>query len=229
MFEFLKIDNEIIGVDVNDLSLKISKLKKTKKGFDLIFLESFKMPPNIVSDGVIVNRDAFVKFVKSTFLTPRVKKLKTKYLAISLPEAKSFSRIIKMPKMKKEELIKAVRFEAENYIPIPINSVYLDFEKVNEKDYKDHIDVFINAIPRSIVDTYLGSFKLAGLTPCIMEVESQSVCRALLRDGKSSEVLTFLNLGESSANLIVYAMGLPILSTSIQFSSKKLTEIISSE
>ena len=76
-----------------------------------------------------------------------------------------------MPLMNEEEAAKAVYFEAENYIPLPIESVYLDAQIVGAtSNHPDHADVLIAALPKKTVDSYLYSLRKAGLKPLVFEI-----------------------------------------------------------
>jgi len=91
-------------------------------------------------------------------------------------------QVIQMPKMDEEELRLAVPLEAENHIPMPISEVYLDFQVIPPiKDYFNHIEVLIVAMPKKIVDSYVSCFKKAGLIPLILEAESEAIARALVK------------------------------------------------
>ncbi len=188
MLQFLNLKPEIFGIDINDLSLKIVRLKKKRKGFSLVSFNEVDIKPGIVEEGVIKNEETLVKIIKSACKTVKGKKIGTKYVVASLPEEKSFSQVIQMPEMDKDELKSAVPFEAENYIPLPIDKVYLDFQAINlAKDGVnycdgDHCDLLIAATPKSIVDSYVSCLKKSGLVPYALEVESQAIARALVNN-----------------------------------------------
>ncbi len=231
MLKFLNLQPEIFGIDVNDLSLRIVKLKKKGKGFSLVSFNEVNIQSGIVKEGVIQDEVALIKIIKFACSTVKGKKLDTKYVAVSLPEEKSFSQVIQMPKMTEEELKLAVPFEAENYIPLPINNVYLDFQIINphDKDNVNHLDLLINVVPKSIVDSYVSCFKGAGLIPCILEVESQSIARALIKNGQETLPLLLIDIGVSSTSFVIFSRNSVRFTSSIPISSQELTDAISSK
>lgn len=230
MFKFLNLQPEIFGIDVNDLSLRIVKLKKKRVGFVVSSFNETNIPNGIIEEGVIKNQEAFVKIIKESCGTVKGKKLGTKYVAVSLPEEKSFSQVIQMPKMSSKELESAVPFEAENYIPLAIDKVYLDFEQIDCHDGKNitnHVDLLINVMPKSIVDSYVTCFKKAGLIPCVMEVESQSIARALIKNGDGDSPLIIIDFGKTKTSFIIYSCASIRFTCSIPISSEQLTSVIS--
>ena len=228
MLKFLNLQPEVFGIDVNDFSLKIIKLKKSLKGFDVVSFNNYPLKPGIVKEGIILDKSALVKAITSACLSVKGQKLQTKYAVVSLPEEKSFSRVIQMPKMAKEDLVSAVPFEAENYIPIAIDKVYLDFQEIeSSKHHGGHCDLLINVLPKSIIDPYVYCFKQAGLVPLALEVESQSIARALLKNGSSDSPLIILDLGQDSTGFSIFSGNSIRFTCSLPGFSRQLTQAIS--
>lgn len=229
MLNFLNLQPEIFGVDINDLSLRIIKLKKKRKGFDLISFNEVKIKPGIIMEGTIQDKNALAEIIKMACKTVRGKKLNTKYVAVSLPEEKSFSQVIQMPKMTDEELKYAVPFEAESYIPLAIDKVYWDFEVINRHEGAvdlNHVDLIINVMPKPIVDSYAECFKKAGLVPCILEVESQAIVRALVKPQEDLLPSIFIDFGQTKSSFVIFSGRSIRFTSSIPISSKQLTEAI---
>ncbi len=225
---FLDLKYKIFGLDINDLSLKIVKLKKKSRGFALASFNEAKIAPSIINDGVIEDEEALAKIIKSAYSTVKGEKIKTKYVVASLPEEKSFLQVIQMPRMSKEELNLAVPLEAENYIPMPISEVYLDFQVISPlKDYLNYLEVLIVAMPKKIVDSYISCFKKAGLVPIILEPESGAIARALVKKEDKSSPVILIDFGENNTDFVVFSGGSVRFTCSIPISSRLLTEAIS--
>ena len=188
MFEFLTLKPGSFGLDISDLSLKIIKLKRKGKFFDLASFGEEEIKPGIIKEGEIKNEEKLAEIIKGAIKKVKGEKIRTKYVIVSLPEEKAFLQVIQMPRMSEEDLKSAVVYEAENYIPLPIEQVYLDSQIVPPVyDHLDHFDVLIAALPKKTVDPYLSSLKSAGLKPKALEIESLAVARALIK----SEVTSF--------------------------------------
>lgn len=230
MFKLLNLKPEIFAVDINDLSLKIVKIKKKRGSFRLVSFGEIKINPGVVEEGLIKNEDQLARTIISALKTIKGEKIGTKYVVVTLPEEKSFSKVIQMPKITEDEIRSALPFEAENYIPLPIEKVYLDFQTINyHKENSNHLDLLISAVPKLIVDSYVSSFKKAGLSPCIMEVESQSLARALIKNGAKSNPAIFVDFGETKTGLMIHDGESIHFTTTVPISSSKITEVLSDE
>ena len=62
--------------------------------------------------------------------------VKSDEVVVSLPTFSAFSTLIEVPEMSAEDTGKAMKFQAKQYIPLPISSVTIDWVKVGEKNLK---------------------------------------------------------------------------------------------
>lgn len=224
----LSLKIESFGIDISDLSLKIIKLKKRREVLSLASFGEFPVEPGIIKGGEITNEEALVEIIKNSLKKVKGEKINTKYIIASLPEEKAFLQVIKMPLMSEKELKGAVAFEAENYIPLLIDDVYLDFQKIKtENNNVDHFDVLIAALPKNIIDPYVSVFKKAGLKIKALEIESSAISRALIKDEFSKNPLLLIDLGATRISFIVFSGHALRFTSSIPISSQGFTRIIS--
>src|SRR3989344_1125791 len=227
MLDYLTLRPEVFGIDISDLSVKIIKLKKKKEFLSLASFGEMAIKPGIIEGGEIKNEDALPEIIKKALSQVKGEKIGTKYAVVSLPEEKAFSQVIQMPLMNEEEAAKAIYFEAENYIPLPIESVYLDAQIVGAtSNHPDHADVLIAALPKKTVDSYLYSLRKAGLKPLVFEIESQAIARSLVGGEKSSEPLLLIDFGATRTSFIIFSEHSLRFTTSLPISSRQFTETI---
>ena len=227
MLEFLKLETESFGLDISDLSFKIAKLKKKGKHFSLASWGEFSLKPGIIQEGEIKDQKALAEAIKKALNNVKGEKLGTRNVVVSLPEKKAFLQVIQMPKMKKEELEKAIPFEAENYIPLPMKDVYLDFQVIPSSNQKSkHLEVLIAALSKETIDSFLSCMKKAGLRPQAFEIESQSITRAVVEKQETKFPLFIVDFGKSNTSFIIFAGSSIRFTSSTAISSKGLTEAI---
>lgn len=224
MFRFLILKPEAFGLDISDLSLKIIKLRRKKKTLSLVSFGEISLQPGVIESGEVKDGKALAEAINLACSKIKGERLGTKYVIASLPEEKSFIQAIKMPLMGEEELKKAVYFEAENYIPLPIKEVYLDSQIISST--KEHTNVLIAALPKKIVDPYVVALKNGGLIPLALEVESLAVSRALVEKKTDSPPLLLIDLGATRTSFIIFSGHSVRFTSSIPVSSQKLTEAI---
>ncbi len=225
--EFLSLKPEAFGLDISDLSVKIIKLKKKREEIILSSWGEEKIKPGVIESGEIKDEKKLSEIIKEALNKVKGERIKTKYVIASLPEEKSFLQVIQMPKMPEEDLKSAVIYEAENYIPLPIHEVYLDYQIVPPVyDSLDHLDLLLVAVPRKIVDSYLSALKLAGLFPLAFEVESQAIARALIKNEITTQPILLIDLGATRTSFVIFSGYSLRLTASILVSSKTFDELI---
>jgi type IV pilus assembly protein PilM len=225
MFNLLNLYPGAFGLDISDLSLKIAEIKQQKNQLKLNVLDKSSLDEGIVEKGEIVDIERLAKSIKK--LVSKKQKIKTKQVIVSLPEEKSFVRVLQMPRMSKEEVKSAVEFEAENYIPFSPDKVYLDSHIIQstEKDSK-YIEVLLVALPKKTVDSYVSAIFQAGLTPIVMETESQATARAIIKGERIENPIFIADIGVTSTNFSVYRGSSLCFTSFIPFSSDRLTSAI---
>lgn len=227
MLQFLSLKPESFGLDISDLSLKIIKLKKRGKKFYLASFGEEKIEPGIIEGGEIKNEEKLAEILKEATKKVKGEKLNTKYVVASLPEEKAFLQVIQMPQMSEEDLKSAVLFEAENYIPLPIDQVYLDSQIIPPVfDHLEKLEVLIAAVPKKIVDSYLSVLKKVNLKPIAFEIESQAIARALIKNEKTEFPVLIIDLGATRTSFIIFVKNSIRFTCSIPVSSIHFTEII---
>ena len=227
MLEALTLQPETFALDISNLSLKIIKLKKKGKFFDLASFGEQPIKPGIIKEGEIQKEEDLTKTIKEALSQVKGQAIGTKYVIASLPEEKAFLQVIRMPRMSEEDLKSAVIYEAENYIPLPIEDVYLDSQIVPPVEHLKKLEVLIAALPRKTVDPYVSSLKKAGLKPLFLEIESLAIARALVKDEMSVSPLLLIDLGATRTSFIIFSGRSVRFTSSIPVSGRIFTEIIS--
>lgn len=231
MLKFLNIDPEVSGLDINDRTIKIVKLQKRRGGFELAAFGKAALREGVVKEGVIQDAAALAQSVSRAFQNICGSQTGPLYAAVALPEEKSFSQIIQMPVMPEADLRSAVFFEAENYIPLAMDKVYFDFQKidVHDKPAEDsarHVDLLINVMPKTIIDAYVSCLKDAGIIPWVLEVESQAIVRSLVKEGVSLDPIMAVDIGQTKTSIIIFAKNCIRFTVSLPISSAQLTQAI---
>lgn len=228
MFDSFIIKPTAFGLDISDSSLKIIQLKKRGKSFALASFGETKMEPGIIEQGDIKNEKALSENIRKAVKEACGERIRTKRAIISLPEEKAFLQVIQLPLMKEEEAQQAIYFEAENYIPLPMEKMYFDFQIVRpQNNHLDHLDILIAAIPKEIADPYISCVRKAGLCPRVLEVESLSIIRALIKNELSPYPVLIIDFGRSATSLVIFSGYSLRFTATIPVCSQGLTESIS--
>jgi type IV pilus assembly protein PilM len=214
----------MVGLDIGSKTIKIVEIQGT--GNDA----------SLVASGIVGYSGASVEKMaeekEMTSLGQIIRKLhseagiSTKEVVISIPEPQVFTRTITFPLLTDAEIASAVKWEAEQYIPIPINEAVIQHTVLqrNENASPPEVLVLLVAAPRTVVEKYVRVTQLAGLTPVVVETELIALTRSLAPPDKTVLLVDF---GASSTNIAISKNGLLSFSRSIPIAGDAFTRAVS--
>ncbi len=136
--------------------------------------------------------------------------IKKKDVHIIIPDSQSYTRVFEMPLLTEKELLSAIRYQADQFIPIPIEKVSLDIFPLKKDKQKGQSLILLVAASISVIDHITQMATSAGLNPVSVENETSAALRLLnkIYDRKDApdELHVYINFGESSTSLYLYSV-----------------------
>lgn len=164
----------ILGIDIGPSSVKLVELSRSGPRFRV---EGFAIEPlgeGMVEDRNPVDTDDVAEAIKRAC---RKAGARTRRAAVAVPTSSVITRTMPMPADFKESDVEAsIAIEAAQYIPYPIEEVYLDFELKGRSPTSGEMqEVMLVATRKENVDTREATLKNSGLTPAIVDVEAYAI------------------------------------------------------
>lgn len=120
-------------------------------------------------------------------------------------------RQIELPAMAREDLEGAIRFQAQDYIPIPLPEAVMDFEVLEELsgDEGEPLQrVLVVAAERVMIDSVLAAVHAAKLEPETVELNAYPLVRALGGEAAvAPEVEAIIDVGGGVTNVVIHQGG----------------------
>lgn len=189
IFDFIN-NKSAFGLEISDFSLKAFYLKRRGNTYDIVGHNRLRLPKGLVVEGEIKKEEEVASLVAQLVNSAKPQKITTSYVVSSLPENKVFVRIIKIPQMGKDDLGEAIKWEAENHIPIATDDAYLDWQILNKKGKE--IEVLLTSAPKKLIDSYISVLNKAKLKVQVLEPCAASKSRALILDNKKINNTAYL-------------------------------------
>lgn len=220
---FFKEEKDFFGLDISPSSIKVVQLSPQRGGFySLVTYGAITLPASVFySDSQKAKR----KIATSVKEIIEKAKVRAKNAVCSLPGSSVFVSVISLPPMTESELKTAVRFEAAQYIPSPLEEVNLDFKVLHQQE--DHIEVLIIAAPKNLVEKYLEILNLAEINPLAIEIAPLALLRALVREDTSS--LFILDIGSVGTEAIIAEDRIIKLTRNLPFGGGAVTEALAKD
>ena len=214
-----------IGLDIGFSSIKLVALAHDKE-FKLISLGTIASPqPGLISD-VDNDLEAVADTVKKLI---QATKIDSNEVIVALPESKVFTRVIdELPYLTDNELSQAISYAAEEFIPMPLTEVNLNWQILFRSDRKreGRTVVLVVASPKNVVAKYVKVIGLAGLRPKALETETIAVTRSLVGNNPFSPATLIVQLGATTTDYAAVAKGLIWLTRSISTGGTALTRTL---
>lgn len=223
-FPLFDKNKPVFGIDIGYSSIKIMEIsqngrtpKITGYGYASFDSECFK-------NGIITDHETLAKTVYELVSSNLVGHLTTRRVVSAVPAGRSYNRILTLPAMNKGDLREAVLMEAEQYIPVPIDDLYIDYQVGESKD--DTVEVLVVAAPKAEVDSYVTLFQMLGLETAAIETSINAGTR-LVRHAENTDVPTLIiDFGSRSTDLSIFDKVLRVTGT-VSAGGDHMTDAIS--
>lgn len=205
-----------MGLDISDRTIKYLRFLQVKDKIRFDLFGEIEIPEGIIINGEIQKEADLVK-IFSGWLAREGRKTRSSFMVVSLPEEKSYVRLLQLPKIKREDIRGAIRWEIEANIPVPIDELIYDYEIIEQSVAwnEDHIDVLVTAFPKKIVESYVRVLKSAGIRISAMELESQAIIRAVRRRHADNLVRAVADVGRNKIGLTIISAGAIVFTTTV--------------
>ncbi len=218
-------DEPLFGLDIGHTSIKVMQLEFESNKPRVAGYGMTKFDPVSVVNGVISNFDSVSKSIYDLFTEKLEGSVYTRRVACSLPTSHTFSRIMKIPYMPDDQISEAIKLEAEQYIPMPVESLYIDYE-VSARD-DQNIELLMVATPKTIIDSYVKLLESLNLEPVALEPSVNATSRLFgFADASHNEPSILIDFGSIAVDVAVFDKTL-IVNSTLAGGSEMMTKLIS--
>lgn len=153
-------------------------------------------------------------------------KIKTRQCVFAIPDFSTFFTNFKLPPMAESEIKEAVMFEARQHIPLPLESVAIDWQLISgAAGNGQNIEILLAAIPNEIVEQYKAIAKNVNLEIISLEAEVFGLIEALIGDG-DTRTICLVDIGVQSTICSVVEKRILMTSHSFDIGSNYLLDQI---
>ena len=214
-------ETEFFGLDIGSSAIRLVQLRHGGTHPALTAYGHVEAPGNVTTSDAKIDADKVSELVRQLV---RENKISTKNVVAGLPSAKVFATVITTPKISDGELAKAIRYQAEQYIPMAIDQVKLDWAVVDQSKDGKTLEVLLVAAPVSVVDKYVTILENAGLEPLALEANAVAVARALVP--ASNLAVALLDVGSLDSDITIVHNNTPRLLRSVNVGGTTLVKAV---
>jgi type IV pilus assembly protein PilM len=154
------------------------------------------LPPDTVREGEVIDEHALAETLKEMFHDSRL----DKRVRVGIANQRTVLRTLEMPPIPDgKELATAVRFQAEDQVPMPLDNAVLDYHALGVVDTPagPRMRVIVVAAQRDMVERLMSAVRAAGLRPEGVDLSAFALIRSLHRasDEQEPSRVLYLNVG----------------------------------
>jgi type IV pilus assembly protein PilM len=135
---------------------------------------SLPLESGLVSQGLVMDEDRVAGELSKLF---KMTKIGARRVVAGLGGLNSLYRLISLPEMPDAILPEAVKQEAKRVVPVPLEEVYLSYQRLPAPPGETRI--FLAVFPRNVADVLVRTLHLAGVQPYVMDLAPLALCRTL--------------------------------------------------
>jgi type IV pilus assembly protein PilM len=197
-------DKPLIGLDISQTGVKVMSIDP--KRWTVLGYGSLDLDPTKVQISLDNEKDYYLRDSISSLLQDNlIGSLNSDHVVVGIPTNRTFSRTFTIPASEEKHLSSAVEVEVDQYIPIPLSSLYIDYEVIERT--KQLLTVVMAAVPIAIVDSCLAAVRAAGLTPVIVEPSINAVARVVEAAEEGHLSTLIVDIGPASTDIAVFDKG----------------------
>jgi type IV pilus assembly protein PilM len=192
------------GLDIGTSSIKVARVNGNKvsvgicanplgKSFDKVSLSE---------------KEVLIKAIKDLLSKS---KMSTNKVVVGVPEALVFSKVMFFPIISSAELASAIRWQAEQEIPLPIDEVDLSWtviDKPKRKTGMEKMSVLVVAMPKKASALLIDLLSSLGLEPVRAENETLALSRLFVVNKKIMERVAIVDIGSANTKMVLLENGL---------------------
>lgn len=237
----------LIGLDIGTNAVRVAEVDPGDPP-RIVSFGQVALPPDAMREGEVVDPEAVTATIQRLW---RELSLRKGEVRVGIASPRVLVRVIEMPNMSEEDMAGALRFQAQELIPIPLEDAVLDFQVLEAveqpapvaggdmsatavadaqpmPDAQQMVRVLLAGTHRETVRTLTGAVRAAGLTVGAVDLVPLALIRAIGRsagdNGGGAEAI--VSVGGGVSVVVVHELGLPRFVRILGIGGRTLTDAV---
>lgn len=197
-----------VGLELDAGEIRAVELGGSPGAPELVAWGRIPLPRGAVEEGMVLQPNIVARTLEELWLKAGIS---SREVILGVANQAVLVRIAAFPNVAPAKIPQIIRYQAQEYLPVPLNTVVLDHEVIGEaQGEKNQLDVLLVAARREMLDSFLLALKEAKLEPRDIDVSSLAILR-LLPAQEAEEALVLVNIANDLSNILVVARDVPRL------------------
>ena len=199
-----------VGLEVSNSAVRIAEISMAGGRAKLLNLGQVRLPGRSVVDGAVVDSTAVATAIERCM---KEGGFQIKEVHLGIAGLRAITRELDMPRVPDSELDAAVKLQALDVIPFPVEKTLLSarpLQDVSAPDGAPMRRVLLAAAHRDLVEPLVQAVQDAGLVPLSVDLSSTALVRALYDPANpSGGPEAIVSIGSGLTTIVVHEDGVP--------------------
>lgn len=213
-------NKNIIGIEMDSKEIRAIEIRGNAKNSEISAWGQSDLPEGIVKDGRVQDVNSLSTYI-SKLLSQNGFKSRDAILGINNQDV--IIRFASFPKVPDDKVRNMIMFQAQEFIPVPIDDLQLDYVIVGEKqnDEGTFLNVILVGARKKMLNDFIEALMGAKLNVKEIDSSMMSIGRAAL---SSANVNVFAAVGFNYdiANIMIFNKGIMAMARSVPFSQSSI-------
>jgi type IV pilus assembly protein PilM len=169
----------VVGLDIEAGSVAAAEVKQNG-GAPVSAAAIESLPAGVFHEGEVADPDGLAEALKTLFAKNKL----SKHVRLGIGNQRVIVRTLRLPAIEDpKEMAAAVRFQAQEQIPMPLDQAVLEHQVVGgvpaQEGAQPQLDVVVIAARQDMVRSFLEPIRRAGLQPVGVDLSAFGMIRAL--------------------------------------------------
>ena len=209
----LNVGRSAVGLDIGASAVRVAQLSGSREAYTLQRFGQVALPEGAVVDGEIRDTGAVSQAIAQLFKKTR---LKAKRAIVGIANQRVVVRQVDFPFLEEAEFRQSLRFQAADYIPMPVDDAELDFIVIDDytTETQEHMmRVLLVAAATDTVETFVSTVIAGGVQPDGIDLVPFAIARAVSSSARGEVGIegseAIVDVGAAVTNVIIHVNGEP--------------------
>lgn len=219
----------LLGIDIGSHTIKAVQMQREKNSNQLLAAGFIPTPIKALNFQNTNNENEERIISDSINRLVHDMKVSTADVVLCLPSAHVVTRVLELPNMTDKELESSIKWEAEQYIPMPLSQVKIDYTVISRDEQTSKMKVLLIAAPFTLIEKYMKITSQAGLNPVAIETEILAATRSIITSFPLLSQAIVISLGATTTEIALLHEQILVYTKSVPIGGETLSKAVAQE
>lgn len=215
--------HDIIAINFSDQSIEAVTLNKNETKLLIKKKSRFSFSPGIIQESTIINKAKFKQIIKKLFDQASPQAMKSKYIAINIPESHVYIKNFTLKNAQKEDLDARISHYLIDEVPDDLDNLIYDYIIIKEEN--NDYQILWAGVSEKVIMSWYNTLEEMGLKLIHIELQSHSLYQ-ICSTYSTAESKLIIDLGLNKTLISIFKNENLVYSSLINTAGNDLTDSI---